>query len=164
MALATGAIGEGMIGFEGAGRRTTTRLLDGEFPKYRSLLPDRDRRDAPQVSTAELDRGRPARGPGRRAQHAGPAAASRAGQLVLDAGTGDEAQASEELEATLDGEPITIAFNPAFLLDGLRAIDAPTAHIAFVSPTKPAVLSGAGGDAPATTGYRYLLMPVRLAG
>jgi DNA polymerase-3 subunit beta len=150
------------MGFEGSGRRTTTRLLDGEFPKYRSLLPTETAATA-QVSTAELmeavqrvalvaERNTPVR------------LSFSPGQLVLDAGTGDEAQASEELEATLDGEPITIAFNPAFLLDGLRAIDAPTAHIAFVSPTKPAVLSGAGGDAPAAVGYRYLLMPVRLAG
>ncbi len=32
-------VGEGLMGFEGDGRRTTTRLLDGEFPKYRALLP-----------------------------------------------------------------------------------------------------------------------------
>ena len=143
VALATGGIGEGLMGFEGSGRRTTTRLLDGEFPKYRSLLPTETAATA-QVSTADLmeavqrvalvaERNTPVR------------LSFTAGQLVLDAGTGDEAQASEELDATLDGEPITIAFNPAFLLDGLRAIDAPTAHIAFVSPTKPAVLSGAGG-------------------
>ena len=40
VALASGSGAEGLVGFEGAGRRTTSRLLDGEFPKYRSLLPD----------------------------------------------------------------------------------------------------------------------------
>jgi DNA polymerase-3 subunit beta len=162
VALATGAIGEGLMGFEGSGRRTTTRLLDGEFPKYRSLLPTETTATA-QVSTAELQEA--VQRVALVAERNTPVRLSfTAGELVLDAGTGDEAQASETLEATLDGDPITIAFNPAFLLDGLRAIDAPTAHIAFVSPTKPAVLSGGGGDGPAGAGYRYLLMPVRLAG
>jgi DNA polymerase-3 subunit beta len=162
IALASGGAGEGLIGFEGHGRRTTTRLLDGEFPKYRSLLPTESAAVATVETSMLIDA---VKRVALVAERNTPVRLSfTAGQLVLDAGTGDVAQASEELEATLDGEPITIAFNPSFLLDGLRAIDAPTAHIAFVSPTKPAVLSGAGGDSAATTGYRYLLMPVRLAG
>src|SRR2546430_10293873 len=40
VALARGGMGEGMIGFVGGARRTTSRLLDGEFPKVRNLLPD----------------------------------------------------------------------------------------------------------------------------
>src|SRR5258708_11579154 len=43
--------GDGMIGFEGAGRRTTTRLLGGEFPRYQALLPSE------LTSTAELPTG-----------------------------------------------------------------------------------------------------------
>ena len=48
------AAGEGLVGFEGGGRRTTSRLLDGEFPKYRSLLPGRVRRSRATVETAAL--------------------------------------------------------------------------------------------------------------
>jgi DNA polymerase-3 subunit beta len=53
LALSSGSGGgsEGMIGFEGAGRRTTSRLLEGEFPKYRSLLPTESTAIA-EVSTA----------------------------------------------------------------------------------------------------------------
>src|SRR5438270_546116 len=40
IALARGGVGEGMIGFAGGTRRTTSRLLDGDFPKVRSLRPD----------------------------------------------------------------------------------------------------------------------------
>jgi DNA polymerase-3 subunit beta len=89
------------------------------------------------------------------------------GMVTLEAGTGDEAQASESIEATLDGEPIVIAFNPGYLLDGLGAIDGPYARLAFTQPTKPAVIMAAAGakpDAEADAAYRYLLMPVRLSG
>jgi DNA polymerase-3 subunit beta len=83
----------------------------------------------------------------------------------LEAGTGEEATASEETEAHTDGEDITIAFNPAYLLDGLTAVEAPVTRFAFTIPTKPAVLTGtAAVDEQPDGRYRYLLMPVRLSG
>ena len=92
----------------------------------------------------------------------------RGGECVLEAGTGEEAQASEAIDARLDGDDISIAFNPAFLLDGLTAIDAPVARLAFTIPTKPAVITGCAAptcDADAEqSDYRYLIMPVRLSG
>ena len=83
--------------------------------------------------------------------------------VVLEAGGLDEAEAAESLPATFEGEPLTIAFNPTYLLDGLGAIDSDEARLAFTGPTKPAVLTGKAGDDEAGD-YRYLLMPVRLAG
>jgi DNA polymerase III subunit beta len=69
------------------------------------------------------------------------------------------------VEATLSGDPLTIAFNPQYLLDGLAAIGTPVAELSFTTSTKPAVLSGrAEADAAADAAYRYLLMPVRLSG
>jgi len=152
------SLGEGMIGFTGSGRRTTTRLLDGEFPRYRSLLPT-DSSGVAAVPTGPFvdavkrvslvaERNNPVR-----LRFGG-------GQLVLEAGGSEEAQASESLEAGFEGEELTIAFNPSFLLDGLNSIDSDTARLAFTSPTKPAVLTGKEGG----TEYRYLLMPVRLSG
>jgi DNA polymerase-3 subunit beta len=88
-----------------------------------------------------------------------------AGELTLEAGTGDEAQASESLDAALDGDDISIAFNPAYLLDGLGALDAPQAELRFTSSTRPAVLAGKEtAEDTAGDDYRYLLMPVRLSG
>lgn len=167
IALSSGPGSDGLVGFESGGRRTTSRLLDGEFPKYRALLPSESTVVA-TVETAALvetvrrvalvaERNTPVR------------LAFRAGEVTLEAGTGDEAQALETLDATLEGGDITIAFNPGYLLDGLGAIDAPLARLAFTAPTRPAILSGRaatseGDDAdeePAD--YRYLLMPVRLS-
>jgi DNA polymerase III subunit beta len=153
--------GEGMIGFEGAGRQTTTRLLGGEFPRYEALLPK------VVNGIAELAAGPFAEAVKRVALVAERNTAVRlsfsAGQLVLDAGTGDEATATEVLEAGYEGDDIQIAFNPQYLLDGLTAIGSDVARIAFTEPGKPALITGAveGDGVP---DYRYLLMPIRLGG
>jgi DNA polymerase III subunit beta len=87
------------------------------------------------------------------------------GAVTLEAGQGEDAQASEAVECSLQGEDLSIAFNPAFLLDGLGALGAPFARLSFTVPQKPAVLSGqAEADGEDDDSYRYLLMPVRLAG
>ena len=154
-----GVGGDGMIGFEAGGRRTTTRLLSGEFPRYRTLLPSTVKATA-EVSTSLL-----AESLRRVALVAERNTAVRlsfsVGQVALEAGTGDEAQADESIEAAFDGDDLTIAFNPTYLLDGLTAIDSDTTRIAFTEPGKPALLTGK----PSTEGnpdYRYLLMPFRL--
>ncbi|MEU8136153.1 DNA polymerase III subunit beta [Streptodolium elevatio] len=163
IALAGDKLGEGMIGFEGAGRRTTTRLLEGEFPKYRALFPGESATvatvgtapfvDAVKRVSLVAERNTPVR------------LTFSDGRLVLEAGSGDEAQASEALDASLTGDDISIAFNPAFLLDGLSAIDSPVAQLSFTTSTKPAVMTGKPDmDAEATDEYRYLIMPVRLSG
>jgi len=160
---ADSATGEGMIGFEGGGRRTTTRLLDGEFPKFRSLLPDEFNAVA-ELPTAAFTES--VKRVSLVAERSTPVRLSFSeGQVVLEAGTGDEAQAVETLDASFDGDDIQIAFNPQYLLDGLTAIDSDTTRISFTIPAKPAVITGKpAGDDPAQPDYRYLLMPIRLAG
>lgn len=162
IALSSEDVGEGMIGFEGGGRRTTTRLLDGDLPKYRSLFPTEFATRA-EVATAPFieavkrvslvaERNTPLR------------LAFSQGELVLEAGTGDEAQAVEALEAKLEGEDIRSAFNPQFLLDGLNAIGSDTACMEFTTPTKPAVITAKPAGEGETADYRYLIMPVRMSG
>ena len=169
LALASGAgSSEGMIGFEGAGRRTTSRLLEGEFPKYRSLLPSES------TAVAEVATGPFAEAVKRVALVAARNAPVRlsfgADGVVLEAGGADDAQASEQLECSWTGsastEPFSIAFNPQYLLDGLGAVDSDTTTLSFTGPTRPAVLTGKrDGDLPPSAAeYRYLLMPVRLSG
>lgn len=162
IALSGEDIGEGMIGFEGGGRRTTTRLLDGDLPKYRSLFPTEFASHA-EIATGPFieavkrvslvaERNTPVR------------LAFSQGELVLEAGTGDEAQAVEALEAKLEGDDIRSAFNPQFLLDGLNAIGSDTACMEFTTSTKPAVITAKPAAEGATAEYRYLIMPVRMSG
>jgi len=162
IALASSGSGEGIIGFEGAApggvRRTTTRLLDGEFPKVRSLFPSEHQ------TTARVDKAALIESVKRVSlvaeRNTAVQLAFSDGVLTLDAGSGDEAQASESIEATIDGADITTGFNPQFLLDGLTAIDEPEVELAFTQASKPVVLSGVTADGD--TGFRYLLMPRRL--
>ncbi|GAC1439285.1 MAG: DNA polymerase III subunit beta [Mycobacteriales bacterium] len=163
-----GSAGDGMIGFEGgpvgSRRRTTSRLLEGEFPKYRSLLPSESTSVA-EVSTMQL-----VEAAKRVSLVAARNAPVRLGfsvdGVVLEAGGADDAQASERLECGWEGaEPLQIAFNPAYLLDGLASVDSDTTTLSFTGPTRPAVLTGKrDGDTGAVADYRYLLMPVRLSG
>ncbi len=154
-----GVGGDGMIGFEAGGRRTTTRLLSGEFPRYAALLP------AMANSIAEISTSSLIESVRRVALVAERNTAVRLsfvpGQLTLEAGTGDEAQADEVIEAGFEGTDLAIAFNPNYLLDGLTAIDSDITRIAFTEAGKPALLTGKP-QPDGTADYRYLLMPFRL--
>jgi DNA polymerase-3 subunit beta len=164
IALSASGSGEGIIGFEGqaAGglRRTTTRLLDGEFPKVRSLFPTE------HLTRALVDKGSLVESVKRVAlvaeRNTAVQLAFSDGVLTLDAGSGDEAQASESIEARIDGDDLTTGFNPQFLLDGLTAIDQGTVELAFTQASKPVVISGSVDDGEQDPSFRYLLMPRRL--
>ena len=160
-----GGAGEGIIGFEGnAGggiRRTTTRLLDGDFPKVRSLFPSE------HLTVARVDRAQLVDSVKRVSlvaeRNTAVQLAFSDNVLTLDAGSGEEAMASESLEANITGDDITTGFNPAYLLDGLTAIESPFVELAFTQASKPVVLSGVDSlDGDADTAFRYLLMPRRL--
>jgi DNA polymerase-3 subunit beta len=173
LSLAGGASGDGIIGFEGHGasgaRQTTTRLLDGEFPKVRHIMNTAAVLNV-RVSTAEAI-----------------AAAKRValvaerntslrmligdGVVTLEAATGDQAQASESIEATVDqpgggDQAVTAAgFNPTYLLDALGAFDTPYVNFAFTAPSKPCQLTGVPElDGEIQTDYRHVIMLMRLPG
>jgi DNA polymerase III subunit beta len=163
IALSAGGTGEGIIGFSGItnGRasRATTRLLDATFPPYRSLLPSEWASSA-EIGVAGLveavkrvalvtDRNAPVR------------MEFDEGVVSLTAGGEDEGRAEEQLEVTYEGDAITTAFNPQFLLDGLGALATGTARMLFTSSTKPVVLRPEAAD---PSEYTYLIMPVRLPG
>ncbi|GFG71538.1 DNA polymerase III subunit beta [Mycolicibacter senuensis] len=163
---------EGLLGITSAGKRSTTRLLDAEFPKFRQLLPSEHLAVA-TIGVAELteaikrvalvaDRGAQVR------------MELSEGTLRLSAGAEDVGRAEEDLPVDFAGEPLTIAFNPTYLTDGLGSLHSEKVSMGFTDPKKPAVLRPAGDDDPALSGagpfpavpsdYVYLLMPVRLPG
>ena len=157
-----GGAAEGLIGFEAGQRRSTTRLLDGEYPKVTSIFPSSAETESVIETTALVEavkrvalvaeRNTPVR------------LRFSDGQVVIEAGTGDDAQASEAVEAVTTGPEIEIAFNPQFLLDGLGAVGTPYSRLSFTQSSRPAVLSGqAELEGQADTSYRYVLMPVRFA-
>ncbi|SCX58896.1 DNA polymerase III, beta subunit [Klenkia marina] len=167
ISLSSGGSGEGILGLSGKDRQTTTRLLDAEFVKYRAIMPAESAAhallpvglftDAAKRVALVAERGTPLR------------CEFTPGQVTLRAGgTDDEGQAEERCDVEFDGDPLTIGFNPTFLLDGLAAVHTERARMDFTSALKPAVLSRY--EEPTEDGavrpgsYRYLIMPVRLPG
>ena len=160
IALAPASTNEKLVGFISDGKTMTSRVLDGSFPPFRHLLPSESTADAVIEVAPFLDSVR------RVALVTDKTVPLRLNfsnnTLQLEAGTGDEAQASEKLEINYKGEDINIAFNPTFLTDGLNAINTAFVHITFTGANKPAVLTGQNEATSAPiTNYKYLLMPMR---
>lgn len=166
----TEAEGEGLAGFVGESargtREATTRLLSQAFPKVRHLM-DVDATVSVRVNTGDLlaavkrvslvaERNTPLR------------MRINDDHIALEAATGDQAQASEALEAQVevvgDEQSITDAgFNPHYLLDALTALDAPYAHFSFTLPGKPCLIMGlATIDGDPLVDYRHVIMLMRL--
>ncbi|BBY99270.1 DNA polymerase III subunit beta [Mycolicibacterium fallax] len=163
---------EGLLGIRSDGKRSTTRLLDAEFPKFRQLLPGE------HTATATINVGELAEAIKRVALVADRGAQVRMefaeDLLRLSAGSEDAGRAEEELSVEFAGEPLTIAFNPTYLTDGLAALHSARVSFGFTTSNKPAVLRPVADDADPISGpgpfpalvseYVYLLMPVRLPG
>ena len=153
---------ERLVGFASDAKTMTSRQLDGSFPPYRHLLPSETSANAVIEVAKLLDSVR------RVALVTDKTVPLRLkfnnNTLQLEAGAGDEAQATEELEINYNGEAIDIAFNPTFLTDGLSALGTAYVNIAFTGSNKPAMLTGKSkADGSADTSFRYLLMPMRYA-
>jgi DNA polymerase-3 subunit beta len=156
------AANDGLLGLSGTSRRTTTRLLDADFPKYRQLLPT----EHSAAAIIEVDALVQAikrvslvaeRGTQVRLEFVD-------NSLRLSAGGDDEGSAEEELPVDYTGDAVTIAFNPTYLLEGLQAVRTSRAHLSFTTPSRPALLKPVDEDGNVAPGYLYLLMPVRLPG
>ena len=149
-----------LLGFENAGRVSTSQLIDGEFPAVDRLFADeypiqavvnkQDLLDA--ISRVALV-----------AERNAPIRMTFTGQEVaLSAGSVDEAQANETLDIDMDGDDITVAFNPSYLKEGLCAVTEPFVRIKMTTPVKPVEFNGQQeADSDESMDYRYLLVPMR---
>ncbi|WP_214411443.1 DNA polymerase III subunit beta [Sphaerisporangium fuscum] len=149
-------IGDGIAGFECAGRTTTVRLLDEQFIDYRSRLTD----DWPIRATVKA-------APFVEAVKRVALVAERntairlsfsEGQVLVQAGGGDIGRGAEAVGAELDGDDIQIAFQPHFLLEGVAGVQTENVVINMVSPTRPVLITDDGDD----PSFRYLVMSLRL--
>ena len=148
-------LGERDATFEIGTTRLTTRLIEGEFPNYRQLIPA----SHPNVLTVERE---PLLEAIRRvkilARDATPVRLRiSADGLQLTAITQDVGNATEELDASASGSDLTVAFNPDYLAAGVEAVGAEQITLSTLDALKPAVVRGVGSD-----DYLYLLMPVRV--
>ncbi|WP_296666423.1 DNA polymerase III subunit beta [Demequina sp.] len=161
VALSSGQ-GMDLIGFEAGGLVTTSLLMDGDYPQVRRLFPDSSPIKATVRTQDLIDATRRVSLVAERNSSVRLAFAE--GEVTLDAGQSDDAQASEALTAELDGDAITVAFNPQYLLDGLNALGTEYIQFGFTQETKPVEFVGVkepGGDV--ISDFRYLLVPIRIA-
>ena len=160
LALSPTGSNERLVGFLSELKTMTSRTLDGTFPPFKHLLPTNSVAEATIEVGPFLDSVR------RVALVTDKTVPLRliftSNSLQLEAGAGEDAQATEELEIIYTGEPISIAFNPQYLTDGLQAIGTPYVQIDFTGASKPAVLTGKHElNGVRDESYQYLLMPMR---
>jgi DNA polymerase-3 subunit beta len=141
--------------FEVGGTRLSTRLIEGEYPNYRNLLPSSYPNRLTVGREALLEALRRVK---ILAQDSTPVRLALGGDtLRLTAITQDVGNAHEEIDASYEGTEMTVAFNPDYLTAGVEAVEGDEVTLSTLDPMKPAVLRGVGHDE-----YLYLLMPVRV--
>jgi DNA polymerase-3 subunit beta len=141
--------------FRAGGDALSSRLIDGQFPNYRQLLPETYEHELHLPGEELL-------GVVRRvslmAQKNAPLRLSfTEGELTVSAQTPDVGEASEPLPVPFAGEPFEIGFNPDFLRDGLESVDSGDVVVKLISPLRPGLIEAADGS-----GFLYLIMPIRL--
>ena len=148
------ALTESQALFRIGGARLTSRLIDGQFPDYRQLVPERfdhevvfERAELLGVLTRI----------GVLAQRSTPLRLSFApGQVTVSAVSEQLGEGRESIPVPFEGEPLEIGFNAEFLRDGVDTIEGEEVRLGLISPLRPGLLRGTTED------YRYLLMPIRL--
>jgi DNA polymerase-3 subunit beta len=148
-------LGESQALFRVGAARLTSRLIDGQFPDYRQLVPDAfdhdvvfDRAELLGVLTRI----------GVLAQRSVPLRLAFApGEVTVSAVSEQVGEGRESIPVPFTGEPLEIGFNAEFLRDGVDAVDGEEVRLGLISPLRPGLLRGADEE-----GFRYLLMPIRL--
>ncbi len=150
-------LGEREATFEVGGVRLTTRLIEGEFPNYRGLIPASHPNRLVVGREALVEAVRRVKLMAREPNTPVRLAMSADG-LELVAITQDVGQAHEQLDATYDGTDLTVAFNPDYLLSGVEVTPGDEISLDTVDAQKPAVIRSSGAQE-----FLYLLMPVRVS-
>jgi len=149
------SVGQNQVVFELEDAILSSRLIDGQFPNYRQLLPETVEHEL-RLSSAELID--VVRRISLLAQKNAPLRLSFSeGTLMVSAQTPDIGEASEAIPVPFHGEPFEIGFNPEFLRDGLESVDSEELVLKLISPLRPGLI-----ETPDSGDFVYLIMPIRL--
>jgi DNA polymerase-3 subunit beta len=149
------ALPRNQIVFRAAGIVLSSRLIEGQFPSWRQLVPESFEHEVrlPREEFLEI-----ARRISQLAQRNAPLRLAFAeGELTVAAETPDIGDASEAMPAPYSGEPLEIAFNPQFLVEGVESVGSEELAVQLSSPLRPGLLRPVGDD-----DFSYLVMPIRL--
>jgi DNA polymerase III subunit beta len=149
------SVGQNQVVFELGDIVLSSRLIDGQFPNYRQLLPESVEHEL-RLASAELTD--VVRRISLLAQKNAPLRLSFSeGTLTVSAQTPDVGEASEALPVPFQGEPFEIGFNPDFLRDGLESVESDELVLKLISPLRPGLI-----ESPDSGDFVYLIMPIRL--
>jgi DNA polymerase III subunit beta len=147
--------GQNQVVFEIGEIVLSSRLIDGQFPNYRQLLPESVEHELRLASAEIAD---VVRRVSLLAQKNAPLRLSFGeGELTVSAQTPDVGEASEALPVPFSGEPFEIGFNPEFLRDGLESVESEELVLKLISPLRPGLIESPDGGE-----FVYLIMPIRL--
>jgi DNA polymerase-3 subunit beta len=152
-----------IIAFTAGNKTVTSLLIKGNFPPVRRLFPEQTDHYA-VVSTADLteavrrvalvlDRSAPLR------------FTFTTSSVTMDASGGDQARASESVDAHLQGEDVTLGLNPQYLLESLAAVRSEFVRITFTSSDNAnklspvLITSQTSVDQAGHDSFKYLLQP-----
>jgi DNA polymerase-3 subunit beta len=149
------SVGHNQVVFELGDVVLSSRLIDGQFPNYRQLLPESVDHEL-RLATAELAdvvrrisllalKNAPLR------------LAFTEGTVTVSARTPDVGEASESIPVPFQGEDFEIGFNPEFLRDGLESVESEELVLKLISPLRPGLI-----ETPESGDFVYLIMPIRL--
>jgi DNA polymerase-3 subunit beta len=144
--------------FEWTDQRLTSRLLEGQYPNYRQLLPKSFARQMTverRLLLGTLER--IAVLADQRNNIVKLSLDSTAQELSLSVDAQDVGSGKETIPAQITGDNLEIAFNVKYLMDGLKAITTTEVQVQMNSPTSPAIVSPVGG-----LKMTYLVMPVQI--
>jgi len=148
-------VDQSQVSFRTGGLTVTSRLIEGEFPNYRQLLPEQryeNRLVAPRTQLIDA-----LRRVALLARESSPVRLEfNALGVRLSSSSPDLGGAVEAVEAQYEGEDLVVAFNPTYLIDGLSAATGDRINLEVRDGLKPAVVRGEG------EAFVYLAMPVRL--
>jgi DNA polymerase-3 subunit beta len=149
------SVGQNQVVFELGDILLSSRLIDGQFPNYRQLLPESVEHEL-RMASAELTD--VVRRISLLAQKNAPLRLSFSeGTLTVSAQTPDVGEASEAVPVPFRGEAFEIGFNPDFLRDGLESIESDELVLKLISPLRPGLI-----ESPDSGDFVYLIMPIRL--
>ena len=152
----------GQVIFRAKDVELVSQLIDGTFPDYRGIIPNSYTSRSVLATGAFLKACRAAEIFAREAAHSArlrltPGSELEPGTVEVTAAAAETGSNETTVDATIDGDPVEIAFNVKFLIDVLNAIDTPNVALETSSPSSPGVLRPVGRD-----DFLHVIMPMHL--
>jgi len=149
-------LGDGALQLRRPGQTFWFRLLDGEFPDYKAVIPDKNKHVAVlrrsellatlrRVAILITDRTRPV------------SFRFAADELEIRLDNVDRGEVRESLPVELTGEPIEVGFNARYLQDILSALEGDFVRLELAHPLAPCLVRDPSDDAAL-----FVVMPMRL--